>query len=330
MDVWKEHGNDAIIIHESELERLNPEKYYVDCLIDFQVFNILGNTNDSIREKVFSFYSSFYHLLQQSQNKNQSKYTKLLLNSSVHVNTFIKDILFIPINVINSQHWSLCIVLHPLLHILGHLLPEDETNSNHSSSNNCSDSCILHLDSYPGIHQPSDIFSDVKQYLSDLWNVKKDQQDFITSLHAHCTSKGFLNADETDFIEIIQKKLTSADLYSNIPCASCKVSKQPNGYDCGPFIISYVQSIIESIQAKENEAIQKPITECIQQNLLNAKPADDHSAQLRNTLADIAAEYRTWKAALPAQNYNEDEPEILGDKKAIKRPYEVNVLYVAY
>ena len=123
MDVWKEHGNDAIIIHESELERLNPEKYYVDCLVDFQVFNILGNTNDSIREKVFSFYSSFYYLLQQSQNKNQSKYAKLLLNSSVHVNTFIKDILFIPINVINSLHWYLCIVLHPLLHILGHLLP---------------------------------------------------------------------------------------------------------------------------------------------------------------------------------------------------------------
>jgi Ulp1 family protease len=332
MDVWKEHINDPIIIYESELERLNPNQLYVDCLIDFKVFDILGNTNDSIREKVFSFYCSFYHILQESRNKNdESRYAKFLRNSSQHVHAFEKDILFIPINVIGSLHWSLCIVLYPILHMLGQLLPEDETKSKHSCNTNFSDCCILHLDSYPEIHIPSKIFSHVKQYFTDLWNVKKDQPDFIKSLHAHCIRKGFLSADESDFIELVQKNLTSTDLYSSIPCASCKVPEQPNGFDCGPFILSYVQSTIESVQAKEIEAIQKPITEYIKQNLHNAKPSDDHRTQLRNTLADIAAEFRTWKAAVPQQNYDDGAPEILGDKKdtsSTQRPYTVNVLYV--
>jgi len=214
--------------------------------------------------------------------------------------------------------------------MLGQLLPEDETKSKHSSNTNFSDCCILHLDSHPGIHTPSEIFSNLKQYFTDLWNVKKDQLDFIKSLHAHCIRKGFLIVDETDFIELIQKNLTSTDLYNSIPCASCNVSEQPNGYDCGPFILSFVQCTVESIQAKENEAIQIPITEYIKLNLLNAKPADDHRAQLRNTLADIAAEFRTCKAFLPPHNYDDSEPEILGDKNdtsSTQRPYTVNVLY---
>lgn len=110
-----ESAQDVISIVNGDLNRLNPEEYLNDNLIDFAIRHMVAE-NPDLSEKVHVFSCLFYSKmleatrLRGSEERDQEAY-RLVAKWSRGVDIFSKNFIFMPIN--ENMHWSLSVIVRP-------------------------------------------------------------------------------------------------------------------------------------------------------------------------------------------------------------------------
>lgn len=236
--VYAPRGNDGITITNEDVLLLNEENYLNDVLIDFYLKYVYHAQLTTEQQNVtYIFNSFFYTRLTQKMptdgreamqgHASVAKWTR-------RVNLFEKDFVLIPIN--ENSHWFLAIICFPWLvgtiNYAGLLGSQRERYATAASDvlnlNILSESqrqrydrlhrsgiepmpCILMFDSLIGQSRSPNV-KILRDYLQCEWNLK---------CASHCGDR-FFNKD-------------------TIRGFSPKVPQQPNGYDCGVFVLYYAE-----------------------------------------------------------------------------------------
>jgi len=137
--------NHYLTIRKEDLDRLEPEEFLNDTIIDFWMRWIWRKEIHDSESVVHFFISHFFTALREDGPKAVSSWT-----AKKNINVFKKRLVFLPIN--ESLHWSLCVIVNP-------------------GSINCNGndlSCILFLDSLKA-HRKGRISKYVRDWLNYEW-----------------------------------------------------------------------------------------------------------------------------------------------------------------
>lgn len=214
---------DAVTIYNGCLKKLNIPEYLNDNLIDWKIkhdIRIRRDQDENITKRIHAFSTMFFTKLTEV-NDNRRGFA-FVRKWTQNVDIFDKDFLFIPIN--RDLHWSLIVIVKP------NLLKSDDDNNASASVNieeeaflenddNGDDEpipCILHMDSLnPYGHSGEKFAKTIRAYLEQEWEAKKGS------------------------------KLTCSN--TAIPFHQCFAPKQENSYDCGVYVIKYVEYILDHL-----------------------------------------------------------------------------------
>ncbi|KAL3160557.1 hypothetical protein ABBQ32_010855 [Trebouxia sp. C0010 RCD-2024] len=221
---------DAVELTEHDLVRLNDREMVNDSVVDFYVKWLRAQLDPAIAHRVHFFNSFFYKKLTEKPPQSQatsggaggpgimaSAAKPLTCAQSNHlrvkawtksVDIFSKDFLLIPIH--GGLHWTLVIVCFPGANL-------EETHQQ---------PYILHLDSLKGSSHNSLVISDnMRSYLNCEWQRKLDEQD--------CTSTSMSWLKE-------HPGMPHSFNRQNMPSRVPDVPRQKNGYDCGLFMLTFM------------------------------------------------------------------------------------------
>jgi Ulp1 family protease len=216
---FERNASDAITIYKADLTRLEPAVYLNDNLIDVRIKTLIADLMTEHKSKIHYFTCLFYGKLLEV--KEPEKRHKTVCRWTKNVDLFKMDFIIIPINFVN--HWSLCVVLQPW-HIL------EQISENSSAYTSVDSSCrLIFLDSCGDYHDTEVISEIIKDYLFYEWIVKYK----ITLTTAQTLSK------KQRFFSIVHGFRASSP-------------QQPNGYDCGVYVIKNVE-VMFSIWSKFTE-----------------------------------------------------------------------------
>ncbi|CAN6865695.1 unnamed protein product [Brassica oleracea] len=150
---------------------------------------------------------------------------------------------YIFIPIHEDVHWSLIIVC----------IPDKEDESGLT---------ILHLDSL-GVHPKRSIVENVKRFLKDEWNFLNQDDDYSSNLPI------------------------SAKLWRNLPRrineADIKVPQQKNDFDCGPFVLFFIQRFIEEAPQR----LKRKDLGMFDKKWFKPDEASALRTKIRNTLIDL-------------------------------------------
>lgn len=256
----------------------------------------------------------FNHIQRLRRTNSEQRYIRTLRKKIKKVNIFTKDIVLIPLNFEHSLHWSLCIIVRPLLYILHHYLP-DEDKVKHSilCEENQQRGCILHMDSFPGVHAQARVFEEIKEFLSDLWMLQRHDVKFSASLNDYFRHHGVSVSENVDIVGLINTQIDKcgiAKIFESCPSVSCKVPLQPNGYDCGVYVLKFVECVLAMDLSTQEEDIETSLINQVHDHMFSHGDLNEYRTDLLNTLTKLTAEYTIWKQNKPSYG-NDDEPEII-------------------
>jgi hypothetical protein len=207
---------DAITVHRCDLRRLQPPEYLNDILIDLFIKVFVSKLPLCKRRAMHAFSCQFYTKLLQIPDDGKAAHASVARWTS-NIDLFRLDFILIPINF--AFHWSLCVVFNPKA--LLNVYDEKYTDIFFQSNNTCN---ILMLDSL-GMHNSDVISKHVKQFLFHEWDTRYRKNI--------CTTHDDDSASRVDdsFVSLMNTIV--------VP-----VPRQSNGYDCGVFIIKFVECIL--------------------------------------------------------------------------------------
>jgi Ulp1 family protease len=219
----QEDAVDAVSIYNGCLKKLNEPEYLNDNLIDWKIkfdINKKAIEDDSILYKIHAFNTLFFTKL--TEVKDHQRGFELVKKWTQHVDIFEKDFVFVPVN--KDLHWSL--IVFTRLNLLKPHGKEDEKEKvtdidgpeflQDTDDDNKPVSCILHMDSLsPYGHNGEAFAKTLRLYLQHEWEAKKGSKLAFTS--------------------------------DNLPFHKCSGPTQDNSYDCGVFVIKYVEYILDHI-----------------------------------------------------------------------------------
>lgn len=217
------NGRSQVIIYANDFIDLTPKTYLNDAIIDFYIkYLTLEVLTQEQRERVHVFDSFFYKSLTTAQEeisndlsaeeKAFQKY-KRVSRWDEKVNLFEKDFIFVPINL--HDHWFLAVICFPRLQGKTlHFQTREEVDIKTDKHSPIIQSCLLIFDSL-GIDRPN-VSTALRNYLHQRFLAEHD------GLRA------------ADF-----KSKTMPGCYVKAPC-------QNNSYDCGLYVLQYVESFFRS------------------------------------------------------------------------------------
>jgi Ulp1 family protease len=221
-----------ICITKGDMRRLDPPIYLNDTIIDFKILHMLLNEYSSRRKQVHCFQSFFYTRLNDERSvedgfKNVATWTKA-------VDIFEKEMLILPVN--HTSHWSALFLLRPNL-LLAPATSEEvrtATETSVGASEPRETACILCLDSLD-MHNTKSIASKTKGYLLEEF------------LHKKCGSS-----------RIDPKFSAFKAAVEALPVVAMKdIPTQANGYDCGMYVIKYVEVFLNRWPRSTLDTIKK-------------------------------------------------------------------------
>ncbi|KAL1192066.1 Ubiquitin-like-specific protease 1D [Cardamine amara subsp. amara] len=150
---------------------------------------------------------------------------------------------YIFIPIHEDLHWSLVIVC----------IPDKEDESGLT---------ILHLDSL-GLHSRRSIVENVKRFLKDEWNYLKQDDDY--SLDLPISEKIWRN---------FPRRISEADI---------QVPQQKNDFDCGPFVLFFIERFIEEAPQR----LKRKDLRMFDKQWFRPDEASALRIKIRNTLIDL-------------------------------------------
>ncbi|KAM1759942.1 hypothetical protein ACFX12_002870 [Malus domestica] len=209
---YPEGDPDAVSISKRDLELLQPEKFINDTVVDFYIQYLKSKIQPEEKHR-FHFFNSFFFRKLADLDKDQSSACEgKAAFQGVHkwtrkVNVFEKDYIFIPVNY--SLHWSLIVICHPgEVFVLSNYLADEKIESLSKVP------CILHMDSIKGSHRGLEKL--VQRYLCEEWKERHG------------------DTSEDDYSKFLHLRFVAL-----------KLPQQENSYDCGLFLLHYVECFLE-------------------------------------------------------------------------------------
>lgn len=206
--IYPKGDPDAVSISKRDVDRLQPETFVNDTIIDFYIKYLKNKIDPGERQK-FHFFNSFFYpkLAELGKSLSNSPEGRAAFRSvrrwTRKISLFEKDYIFVPVNF--NYHWSLIVICHP-----GEVADFQDSDARKSLKL----PCILHMDSIRGSH--SGLKGLIQSYLWEEW---KERQ--------------------ADTSEDISSK------FSNMRFFSLELPQQQNLYDCGLFLLHYVELFLE-------------------------------------------------------------------------------------
>ncbi|XP_042495931.1 probable ubiquitin-like-specific protease 2B isoform X2 [Macadamia integrifolia] len=206
--IYPKGDPDAVSIGKRDVELLQPETFINDTIIDFYV-KYLKNKIKSEDKHRFHFFNSFFFRKLADLDKDPSSASEGRA-AFLRVRKWTRKVdLFekdyIFIPVNFNLHWSLIVICHP-----GEVVSFKDEDIEKSPKV----PCILHMDSIKGSHKG--LKNLIQSYLLEEWKEKKKESS-----------------------EDVSTK------FSNLRFVPLELPQQENSFDCGLFLLHYVELFLE-------------------------------------------------------------------------------------
>ncbi|CAN6287288.1 unnamed protein product [Urochloa humidicola] len=202
--IYPQEDPEAISISKTDAERLLPETFLNDTLIDFYIKH-LSTRIESTKKRRYHFFNSFFFRKLADLDKDQGRAPEgraaflRVRKWTRKINVFEKDFLFIPVNF--NLHWSLIVICYP-----GEVAASEDGNAKLLAKL----PCILHMDSLKGSH--TGLKDIIQSYLWEEWKER----------HPESASD-------------------NSDKFLNLRFVSLELPQQDNSFDCGLFLLHYAE-----------------------------------------------------------------------------------------
>ncbi|CAH8384557.1 unnamed protein product [Eruca vesicaria subsp. sativa] len=258
--VYPQGEPDAVVVRKQDIELLKPRRFINDTIIDFYIKYLKSRILPEERGRFHFFNCFFFRKLANLDKGSPSSFGGREAYQRVQkwtkdVDLFEKDYIFIPINF--SFHWSLIIICHPgelvtssgkvnsLCYYLCSFYNSLKIND-HSAADEVENPsrvpCILHLDSIKGSHKGG-LVNIFPSYLGEEWKARQ----------GHTT---------TDLSRV-----------SNMQLISLVLPQQENSFDCGLFLLHYLELFVTQAPAKFNPSLITRSGKFLTRNWFLAKEA---------------------------------------------------------
>ncbi|KAM5575418.1 hypothetical protein ABKV19_014394 [Rosa sericea] len=240
--VYPEGDPDAVSISKRDVDLLQPEIFINDTLIDFYIKYLENRIQPEEKHRFYFFNSFFFRKLADLDKDPSSVPGGRAAFQRVRKWTRKVDLFekdYIFIPVNFNLHWTLIVICHP-----GEV-PRYKVGD---SGKSVKVPCILHLDSLKGSH--TGLKNHVQSYLWEEWKEKKKETSEEISSNFH-----------------------------NLRFLSLELPQQENTYDCGLFLLHYLELFLE-----EAPAIFNPFDINKFSTFLNANWFLPSEASLKRTL----------------------------------------------
>ena len=244
-----EGAKDKITITNGDMRRLTPPEYLNDSLIDFKIKHMLHEKFHEKMAKVHCFPSYFYKRLTSCSSiehgfQNVATWTK-------NVDIFNCEMLIVPIN--QHAHWSVLFILKP------HLIFRNQKDPNLPNKMSA-DSCSNTINAGSGGREDDNGSDDTDRDNGDGTHIDCDETACIVcldSLAMHNTKSLMKNMKKYLLEEYISKKcdgdacktsekykFSKNTIESMNSVAMKDIPTQDNNYDCGMYLIKYVETML--------------------------------------------------------------------------------------
>jgi len=252
---------------------------------------------------------SMFNRIQQIYHSNPTKYKRCLRKMIKRVNIFFKDFVLIPLNFENSLHWSLCIIVRPLLYILHqYIRDEDKMKNSIVCKENQQRGCILHMNSYPGVHLQAQVFKEINEFLSELWMLQRHDGSVSATLNDYLRKYGLSVSENVDIVGLVNTQIDKCgitNIFESCPTVVCKVPVQPNGYDCGVYVLKFVDCLLSTELSTNEEEIESSLINQIHDQMFTHADLNEYRADLLSTLNILTAEFTIWKQNNPSNGHDD-------------------------
>mmetsp|Transcript_12245 Transcript_12245/g.18544 ORF Transcript_12245/g.18544 Transcript_12245/m.18544 type:complete len:912 (+) Transcript_12245:210-2945(+) len=274
----EEYAQDSITISVGDKRRLTEGEFLNDNIIDLQIKRIVISMNkknaptlpptpqvdgvsaakDAVPSPspppvlsahntapVYAFSCMFYTKLTELPKYTKESAYGMVKRWTKNVDIFSKDFVFFPINI--GAHWSLVCVVRP-----GNLyedLSKVSTDLSEDSQTSRNMPCMIFMDSL-GLHNFRKIKNHILDYLEQEWlTVKKSPRTFSPQ---------------------------------TFPCINCSrnVPSQQNSYDCGVYVVKYVELICDIYPSSTHEDIDKKFKDHFHTTLFTQVHIDDQRLRI--------------------------------------------------
>ncbi|KAH7692812.1 Ulp1 peptidase protein [Dioscorea alata] len=206
--VYPKGDPDAVSISKRDIELLQPDTFINDTIIDFYIKYLKNNIEPTEKHR-FHFFNSFFFRkladLDKNPGCNSEGRAAFLRVRKWTRKVNIFEKDYIFIPVNFNLHWSLLVICHP-----GEVTNLKDFDMKESSKI----PCILHMDSIKGSH--SGLKNIIQSYLCEEWKEKHPE------------------SSEDD-----------ASKLSNLRFVSLELPQQENSFDCGLFLLHYVELFLK-------------------------------------------------------------------------------------
>ncbi|XP_059636599.1 probable ubiquitin-like-specific protease 2B [Cornus florida] len=210
--IYPKGDADAVSISKRDVDLLQPDTFVNDTIIDFYIKYLKNNIKPEERQRFHFFNSFFFRKLIDLDKDPSSAFESRAAFQRVRKWTRKVNLFekdYIFIPVNFNYHWSLIVVCHP--GEVAELKDEDVEKS-------LKVPCILHMDSIKGSHTG---LKDLVQ--SYLWEEWKERQK--------------------------ETREDSSPKFSNLRFVPLELPQQQNSFDCGLFLLHYVELFLEEAPA---------------------------------------------------------------------------------
>jgi hypothetical protein len=275
---------DVVTIYNADLKVLEGNNSLNDSLIDLKVKLIISSLPEGKRRKIFAFSSLFYAKL--TELKDNKSAHNLVSGWSKSIDIFDLDFIFIPVFL--NSHYSLCVVVRPSL--------LQSSKAIHDTSNL---SCLLFMDSLQ-LHSVKTVGEVITNYLSNEWKAKK------------CKTSCYNNFNDFE------------NLFQNIEKIECPMPRQNNGYDCGLFVIKYIEEVLNIFPSSTLDDIENKFIPQFNCELFDQKEISLERPKYKNILNELAIKWKN-KLHTPLVNNPKEKISKLEDKRSETNPAKFDI-----
>ncbi|KAL8199713.1 hypothetical protein R6Q57_013281 [Mikania cordata] len=206
--VYPKGDADAVSISKRDFDLLQPDTFVNDTIIDFYIKYLKNKIKPDEKRKLHFFNSFFFRKLADPDKDPLDASKGAIAYQRVKKWTRkinIFDKDYVFIPVNFNYHWSLIVICH-----LGEMATYEDEDVHESTKV----PCVLHMDSFRGSHTGLQGF--VQSYLKEEWKARQ-----------HVASEDI------------------ASRFNDLRFISLELPQQQNSFDCGLFLLHYVELFLE-------------------------------------------------------------------------------------
>ncbi|KAJ8572492.1 hypothetical protein K7X08_009003 [Anisodus acutangulus] len=248
--IFPEGDPDAVSISKRDVDLLKPKTFINDTIIDFYIMYLKNKMNPEEKDR-FHFFNSFFFRKLADLDRDPSRACESR-SAFLRVHRWTAKVNlfgkdFIFIPVNFSLHWSLIVICHP-----GEVVTFREEEMEKSSRV----PCILHMNSIRGSHKG--LKNLIQSYLLEEWKERhKEVGDDV------------------------------ARKFSSLPFVCVELPQQENFFDCGLFLLHYVELFLEQAPVNFKLSLITASSKFLSKNWFSTEDVDCKRDHIKRLICEI-------------------------------------------